>query len=833
MSRLFESTLTAKISDALIKEKNLKEGYCPRCGIAMQGYPATSRFDDKTEICSDCGTDEAMMNFTGMDLYDPNRFDSKTGKKLDGKPNDNDIAGDSEEDLEDIKEAALPQEPPTQGKNERIADFIIDYDVFEFRNVYNGDNDEERRTQLIDDIEKDPEAAKKYVQDIANDDDRPEWRDQAEQILKLFESNTVKDKDKIEDRIAEIKVAIQDGVSEDEKKAMEKEIAELEQQLNESNAGTETMDEIKLHLEDIKSILDTEGSIDTELLKSKIEELIKLSDEHKQLTNESTLTEDSYEKGIFKEIEDALTDAGFDITRFIDSGTLTYNIGWDVSKNGESTQLNCNGTYYSDDDEEDEEYDESAKLKEAHRVDDGQYPPYRFDSEDAKFIQDLLGSGFKVEISKSASDEVEGGEIEIKLNTPYMSGFMSTTRDLDNEIDKYFAERCPEAEVIRNNTGTIIWLGDKKKKEINEGVRENSKYSDRLGGNPSDFIRDVKEIKAKLDEINVDGFGSKLAYEMVESFSDTCDSQIRMAQDRFGIKESVNVVTSDGSTVDTNDGASVTSNDGNVTVVTTDGTTVSINSTPEEPVMDVPMEEPTEEVPEEPINDISNEEPVEGETEVEVPEEPVEDEEELTEDGSADGNLKDYSVTVKERYGDEIVTFDVKAANKRDALRESKNKLVNDIGLMIEDICPTEESNNGFPKKFEVTQSINGKKFRCEVNANNDSTALDRATNRILSWMEYIIKEKDSDLDESTTGEDDEQEIESIDAKSMDIVKNQGNTFMIKIKTNDGKETYWVCEDYNQETKEGNNATSYEDKTEADKDYFQRVGLGVDEAIKS
>ena len=528
MSRLFESTLTAKISDALIKEKNLKEGYCPRCGIAMQGYPATSRFDDKTEICSDCGTDEAMMNATGMNLYDPNRFDSKTGKKLDGEPNDNDIAGDSEENLEDIKEAVnnskieenkdniesiekqietqerlirdyrfemngsdymehinkirelenklkklkkskgikeatLPQEPPTQGKNERIADFIIDYDVFEFRNVYNGDNDEERRTQLIDDIEKDPEAAKKYVQDIANDDDRPEWRDQAEQILKLFESNIVKDKNKIEDRIAEIKVAIQDGVSEDEKKAMEKEIAELEQQLNESNAGTETMDEIKLHLEDIKSILDTEGSIDTELLKSKIEELIKLSDEHKQLTNESTLTEDSYEKGIFKEREDALTDAGFDITRFIDSGTLTYNIGWDVSKNGESTQLNCNGTYYSDDDEEDEEYDESAKLKEAHRVDDGQYPPYRFDSEDVKFIQDLLGPGFKVEISKGVRDDVDGGEIEIKLDTPYMSGFMSTTRDLDNEIDKYFAERCPEAEVIRNNTGTIIWLGDKRK----------------------------------------------------------------------------------------------------------------------------------------------------------------------------------------------------------------------------------------------------------------------------------------------------------------------------------------------------------------------------------
>jgi hypothetical protein len=43
---------------------------CPRCGgfipnDAMPGaYPgALSRTDNKTEICSDCGTDEALVQF--------------------------------------------------------------------------------------------------------------------------------------------------------------------------------------------------------------------------------------------------------------------------------------------------------------------------------------------------------------------------------------------------------------------------------------------------------------------------------------------------------------------------------------------------------------------------------------------------------------------------------------------------------------------------------------------------------------------------------------------------------------------------------------------------
>ena len=33
---------------------------CARCGKAISGYPALSRKDNKTEMCSNCGTLEAL-----------------------------------------------------------------------------------------------------------------------------------------------------------------------------------------------------------------------------------------------------------------------------------------------------------------------------------------------------------------------------------------------------------------------------------------------------------------------------------------------------------------------------------------------------------------------------------------------------------------------------------------------------------------------------------------------------------------------------------------------------------------------------------------------------
>lgn len=49
---------------------------CPRCGSSFSGFPAVSRYSD-AEICTDCGTDEAMRGLLGAppmppeDWFDP------------------------------------------------------------------------------------------------------------------------------------------------------------------------------------------------------------------------------------------------------------------------------------------------------------------------------------------------------------------------------------------------------------------------------------------------------------------------------------------------------------------------------------------------------------------------------------------------------------------------------------------------------------------------------------------------------------------------------------------------------------------------------------------
>ena len=38
---------------------------CPLCGREYEEYPAISRKDNKTEICPECGTQEALEAFFG------------------------------------------------------------------------------------------------------------------------------------------------------------------------------------------------------------------------------------------------------------------------------------------------------------------------------------------------------------------------------------------------------------------------------------------------------------------------------------------------------------------------------------------------------------------------------------------------------------------------------------------------------------------------------------------------------------------------------------------------------------------------------------------------
>lgn len=48
----------------------MKNKVCPICKKPIIGYPAISRKDNKTEICSSCGQAEAIKEFYEYMLYE-------------------------------------------------------------------------------------------------------------------------------------------------------------------------------------------------------------------------------------------------------------------------------------------------------------------------------------------------------------------------------------------------------------------------------------------------------------------------------------------------------------------------------------------------------------------------------------------------------------------------------------------------------------------------------------------------------------------------------------------------------------------------------------------
>ena len=55
---------------------------CPRCGRPFRGYPALSRWDNQTDICADCGRNEALIQFSLASKTDPKGcLDPVTGSR--------------------------------------------------------------------------------------------------------------------------------------------------------------------------------------------------------------------------------------------------------------------------------------------------------------------------------------------------------------------------------------------------------------------------------------------------------------------------------------------------------------------------------------------------------------------------------------------------------------------------------------------------------------------------------------------------------------------------------------------------------------------------------
>ena len=56
-----------------MKETMTRAAVCPRCGKVYTDRPAISRADNKTPICPDCGTREALESI-GIDTVEQNKI---------------------------------------------------------------------------------------------------------------------------------------------------------------------------------------------------------------------------------------------------------------------------------------------------------------------------------------------------------------------------------------------------------------------------------------------------------------------------------------------------------------------------------------------------------------------------------------------------------------------------------------------------------------------------------------------------------------------------------------------------------------------------------------
>ena len=170
---------TSEVKEEATEDKSYK--MCPRCGRPYSDYPAISRYDDKTEICPDCGVEEAMINYTGGTLEAPNKYKDEARKY-------------------------------NKGNSKRVNEEVtID-------------------TPTQEDLDRDEENTKAM------------------------------NKKEIEDRIGELRLAIEDGaISNDEIESVRKQISELENKLLKEDDDIEELEEEPDECEDKKEISDAKS----------------------------------------------------------------------------------------------------------------------------------------------------------------------------------------------------------------------------------------------------------------------------------------------------------------------------------------------------------------------------------------------------------------------------------------------------------------------------------------------------------------------------------------------------------------------------------------------
>ena len=98
------------------------------------------------------------------------------------------------------------------------------------------------------------------------------------------------------------------------------------------------------------------------ILSNMLEDYKEYLGEAAKIATKYNLKEDSYEDSLFTDIEAALNQYGFDVTRYTDAGMMTKNIGWIVSNSEGEVNLTCAGTYLDE-----SSVNDSSNIKEIEK----------------------------------------------------------------------------------------------------------------------------------------------------------------------------------------------------------------------------------------------------------------------------------------------------------------------------------------------------------------------------------------------------------------------------------------------------------------------------------
>lgn len=158
-----------------------------------------------------------------------------------------------------------------------------------------------------------------------------------------------------------------------------------------------------------------------------------------KMESKSIKTEDTYEEGIFYEIEEALRDAGLNPVRFTEDGVMTNNLGWTVTgEDGTQQQITCDGSYLTESkDLKTEESEDEVETEETQNTTNADRLPVEGDGIEVIVTENSVGyllRGLIIDHNNKQFQYVKGPSLPLgKYRRVSKNTMRSTIEQLQNE----------------------------------------------------------------------------------------------------------------------------------------------------------------------------------------------------------------------------------------------------------------------------------------------------------------------------------------------------------------------------------------------------------------